>query len=107
MKKLLLSTIIVICICACNNYVDIKSTTWTGINNDSNVSISFRDSTCEIYKSYKTGFVDTMSAIYKIKNDTISFTPLSENVTIGTSLIISGKELKHAETNTTVFKLKQ
>ena len=107
MKRILLSLIIGISLIACSNTTSIKNTEWIGIEQDKNTSIIFNDSTCDIYKRFETGYVDTIKAAYEVYNDTISFLPFDEVVTISSKLIVSGNELKESKSGTPVFKLKE
>lgn len=107
MKKISLLLIIGVALIACSNTTKIKNTEWTGIEQDGNTSIVFNDSTCEIYKKFETGYADTIKAAYVVYNDTISFAPFNEAVTIGSKLIVSGNELKESKSGRPVFKLKE
>lgn len=107
MKKVLLILSIATCICACNRSLNIKHTNWIGVRNNSNISISFKDSICEFYELFETGYIDTVRAFYSINNDTILFTPIDEYVTFTSKLVMLGNELRDTKTGVTTFKLKE
>lgn len=106
MRKILLLIIAIPFFFSCGYQHSVKNTLWSGVDNEKNTSIAFSDSTCEIYKTFETGYTDTLKAIYHINHDTISFIPVDDYVTIGSSLIVSEEGLKDSETGVIRFKLK-
>lgn len=107
MRRILLGLSLTILMLSCSSVTDIKGTEWIGVEKDKNTSIVFNDSTCEIYKRFETGHVDTIKALYMVNKDTISFAPFDEFVTIGSNLIIAKKELKESKSGNVVFKYKE
>lgn len=107
MKSSLFALVLTTLMFSCSGITDITNTKWIGVEKDGNTSIVFNDSTCEIYKRFETGYIDTIKASYTVCKDTVSIVPFSESVTVGSNLIITGKELKDSKSGTVVFKLKE
>lgn len=106
MRKILLLIMTMLFFFSCGYQHSLKNTFWSGVDNEKDTSIAFSDSTCEIYQTFETGYIDTLKAIYHINHDTISFIPVDDYVTIGSSLIVSEEGLKDSETGVIRFKLK-
>ena len=106
MRRILLGLSLMALIFSCSGVTDIKNTEWIGVEKDKNTSIAFNDSTCEIDQVFETGCIDTIRASFSVSEDTISFVPFSEYVTVGSKLIIDGNTLKESKSGTVVFKHK-
>lgn len=111
MKKILLLLISVFAMLSCINDGAIKSldgTSWYGVGDDNDKQIHFNDSTCYFLDTSKaTGYVDTIQMYYNVNNDTISFVPFDEYISIGSKLVVTKDGLMEAKHGVIIFKQKQ
>jgi lipoprotein len=104
-KKTIFITALVPILCGCSQQIDIKDTEWKGIGRDSNTHIYFMDSICSIITGKHNN--DTIMALYKVQNDTISFDPFDDFVEINSKLILSGPNLIESKSGIKAFELKE
>lgn len=109
MKKLTLSlSIVYVLLLSCNNNKNIKGTEWAGIEDTAsiyNVWMQFQDTTClYVTQSKMTGYKDTTYLRYHINNDTISFIPFDEWVSVESNLLITDNGLIETKKNVLAFK---
>lgn len=105
----LISIILCTFMLSCNNRTNIKNTKWEQAADDTSSIyhnwIYFQDSTCMyISQSKITGHIDTTYMHYKIDNDTISFVPFDEWVSVNSKLIITEDGLVESKKGDLAFK---